>query len=348
MWSWLLGAGALGLTAAVGAGRSFSAPRFRGRVDGTHFDGERFRNRVPVEHGPREALKWMRTRKPGPWRPYTDAPPGPPPPRRVGRGALRATFVNHATVLIQMDGLNVLTDPVWSERTSPVTWAGPRRARPPGLRFEDLPPIDAVLVSHNHYDHLDLDTLHRLAEAHDPRFLTGLGNARTLAEVGIRKVVELDWNQGADLSPAVRATFVEARHFSGRGLGDKDFTLWGGFVLTGPGGPVYFAGDTGYGPHFVEIRQRFGPPRLALLPIGAFQPTWFMSPVHMSPMDAVLAHIELVPALSMGIHFGTFPLADDGQDEPVEGLAAARATAGVPERRFIVPVHGEGVDVPET
>jgi L-ascorbate metabolism protein UlaG (beta-lactamase superfamily) len=285
----------------------------------------------------------MATRKPGPWRPYADAPPGPPPPARVD--GLRATFVNHATVLVQIDGLNVLTDPVWSDRTSPIGWAGPRRARPPGIRFEDLPPIDVVLVSHNHYDHLDVDTLRRLQAAHRPRVLTGLGNAPTLQGAGIADPVELDWGQGADLSPRVRATFVEQRHFSGRGLGDHDATLWGGFVVEGPGGPVYFAGDTGYGPHFAEHRARYGAPRLALLPIGAYLPRWFMSPVHMCPDEAVRAHLDLGAEASLAIHWGTFPLADDGQDEPLEALREALAAADVPGERFRALGFGEGWDL---
>lgn len=341
VWSWTLAITALG----SGAGCVFSAPGYRGPAS-DHFDGERFFNREPVENRTTAFFKWMATRRKGPWREWTDAEPGPAPPRRVGAGELRVTFVNHATVLVQMDGLNLLTDPIWSERCSPVSWAGPRRHRPPGIRFEDLPPIDAVLVSHNHYDHLDVPTLRRLHAEHRPRFLVGLGNAALLDAEGIDRVDELDWGDAVDLSDAVRATFVRARHFSGRGLTDRDRTLWGGFIVEGPAGPVYFAGDTGFGGHFAEIRARFGPPRLALLPIGAYRPRWFMAPVHLSPADAVRAHQVLEAHVSVAIHYGTFRLADDGQDEPAEHLSMALNAAGVSPARFWLLPEGEGRPVP--
>jgi L-ascorbate metabolism protein UlaG (beta-lactamase superfamily) len=326
------------------AGRSFAAPPYHGpRTD--HFDGERFHNLTDTEHGAFGLAfwRWQWTRKPGPWGDHPDAPFGPPPPRRVGRGELRVTFVNHSTVLIQMDGLNILTDPIWSERASPLAWLGPRRRRPPGIRFEDLPPIDAVLVSHNHYDHLDVPTLRRLAAVYHPRIVSGLGNRALFAEKGIPGAVDLDWGQEVFLSRDVRVIAVPARHFSQRGFGDRSRTLWAGFVLVGPGGPVYFAGDTGFGPHFERIHHRFGPLRLALLPIGGFRPEWFMAPVHMSPADALRADHLLEARTSVAIHFGTFPLADDGETEPPDRLAELLASD---PQRFWVLAPGEGRDVP--
>ena len=234
------------------------------------------------------------------------------------------TFVNHATTLIQMDGVNVLTDPIWSERCSPVSFAGPRRVVPPGLRLDQLPPIDVVLISHNHYDHLDLPTLRRVVEEHRPRILVPVGNRTLLDRAGVRGAEELAWWQSADVRDgAVRVSAVPAQHFAGRGFFDRDRALWAGFVISGPAGSAYFAGDTGFGPHFGEIRDRFGPPRLAILPIGAYRPEWFMSRVHASPDEALRAHRILGAKTSVGIHFGTFRLADDGQDEPRSGSRPA-------------------------
>lgn len=324
----------------------FSAPRYNGPVS-DHFDGKRFRNQGEVaSNGFFDLLKWQLTSDPGPWREWTDAPPGPPPPERVGPGELRVTFVNHATVLVQVDGLNILTDPVWSDRVGPVSFAGPKRARPPGIRFEDLPPIDYVLVSHNHYDHLDLPTVRRLGKAFGPRFFVGLGNARLFFDNGIGNVVDLDWWDSVELRNGVKLTAVPAQHRSNRGMSDEKRTLWAGFVIEGANGYTYFAGDTGFGPHFAQIRERFGAPRLAILPIGAYRPEWFMAPVHLSPRGAVEAHRVLAAHHSVGMHFGTFDQADDGQDEPVHALAAARAAAGVDADRFWVLDFGEGRDVP--
>lgn len=330
------------------SGCLFAAPRYEGPLS-DHWDGERFRNQVPMpERGFGSLLKWRFTSEPGEWKPWTDAVPGPKPPERIDGGRLRVTYVGHATLLVQMDGVNILTDPVWSERSSPVSWAGPRRARPPGLRFEDLPPIDAVLVTHNHYDHLDLDTLRRLDGAGRPRVITGLGNARLLTGEGIAsgRVVELDWWGKADLSEKVSVRCVPGQHFSGRGIGDRDATLWCGFVIAGPSGRVYFAGDTAAGPHLKQVGERLGPLRLAILPIGAFRPEWFMRPVHLSPEDALSAMDELGARAGLAMHFGTFRMADDGQDEPVERLKAALARHPPPVPDLRVPGFGEGVEVP--
>jgi L-ascorbate metabolism protein UlaG (beta-lactamase superfamily) len=339
----LIGAITVASSVAWIVGRHLAAPPYRGPTS-DHFDGRRFHNQTgDTDRGLTNVLRWKLTRDPGPWGEHPDAPAGPPPPRRVGRGALRVTFINHATVLIQMDGLNILTDPIWSQRASPFSWAGPRRRRPPGIRFEDLPPIDVVLISHDHYDHLDLPTLARLARAHHPRFVCPLGDRALLEANHIAGSIELDWGQAAALSPEVRVAAVPAVHTSTRGFGDRDHTLWAGFVLIGPGGPVFFAGDTAFGPQFEESRRRDGPPRLALLPIGSYRPTSLMSPVHMSPDDAVRAHRALQAGTSVAIHFGTFPLTDDGEAEPPARL---RAVLARDPQRFWVLAPGEGRDVP--
>jgi L-ascorbate metabolism protein UlaG (beta-lactamase superfamily) len=327
---------------------AFGAPRYRG-PNSAHFDGEKFLNqgdRVEI-NGLLPFLGFLAQRKQNPWRPYREEPPGPPPPRRVGAGELRVTFVNHATVLVQMDGVNVLTDPVWSRRVGPVSWAGPERRRPPGIRFEDLPPIDVVVISHNHYDHLDVPTLRRLQQAHRPRFVVGLGAGGVLREGGVtREPIELDWWDSREISPAVRLHAVPAAHFSSRGLCDENRNLWAGYVLKSASGAVYFAGDTGMGPHFAQVRDRFGPVRLAILPIGAYLPHWYMSPVHISPKEAVIAHITLQARTSLAMHHGTFALGDDGEDDPPRDLQRALAEIRPRRDRFWLLGFGEGRPVP--
>ncbi|MDY7228017.1 MBL fold metallo-hydrolase [Hyalangium rubrum] len=334
----------LGVT-GIGTGcHAFAAPVYQGPRS-EHFDGERFVNQETRTRR-MSILDWQLNRQPGPWTEWTDTPPGPPPPRRVASGALRVTFVNHATTLLQLDGVNVLTDPIWSERCSPVSFVGPKRVRPPGLRFEDLPPIDAVIISHNHYDHMDLPTLKRLAK-HFPnaRFFAGLGNKAFLDSKGLPNVTELDWWQEVQLTPAVKLVSAPAQHTSNRGLSDRNGTLWTSYVLQGPSGVTYFAGDTGYGKHFRQVRERFGPPRLAVLPIGAYKPEAFMEVMHISPKEAVRAHLDLEAKVSVPMHFGTFHLGDDGQEEPVADLLEAVEAQPSPKPEFWVLGFGEGRDV---
>jgi L-ascorbate metabolism protein UlaG (beta-lactamase superfamily) len=301
----------------------FSGPRWHGRVT-DHFDGRHFHNQVPGETRFRELVAWRTHRLPGRWPAFVDVPPAPPPPRRVGMGELRVTFVNHATVLIQMDGVNILTDPIWGDVAGPVPYIARKRHRPPGLRFEDLPPIDVVLISHDHYDHMDIPTLRRIQVAHRPRFVAGLGQAALLASFGIHNVTQLDWWEWTRVS-GLRIWGVPARHDCRRGGCDADTRLWLGFVLRSPAGDVYFAGDTGYGPHFQQIVDRFGPPRLALLPIAPGLPRALFAKVHLDAHDAVVAAEALRARTSIPIHFGTFAQGDEGDGEPESKL---RAEAG--------------------
>ena len=295
----------------------YAAPRYRGPKS-DHFDGKRFRNLKPTAHaGFLDLLRWMMNRDHGRWDAWREIVPSVPPERVRD---LRVTWVNHATFLIQTENVNILTDPIWSQRCSPVQWAGPKRRHAPGIRFEDLPPIDAVVISHNHYDHMDTGTLRRLQRG---RTFVGLGNAAFL-----KGATDLDWWESAPVTDDVRVHCVPAQHFSSRGLTDRDANLWCGFVIDTPRGPIYFAGDTGWGPHFERIRERFGPMRLALLPIGAFRPEWFMCGVHISPRDAVRAAATLEAEVSIPMHYSTFDLGDDGQDEPVEVLRSALAEGG--------------------
>jgi L-ascorbate metabolism protein UlaG (beta-lactamase superfamily) len=311
-----------------------------------HFDGRRFHNDPDTtETGFFDMVRWRRTARPAPWRRWTDVDTMPDPPAAVEGDALRVTFVNHATVLVQMAEGNVLTDPIWSDRASPVPFAGPERHMPPGIAYDRLPPIHVVVVSHNHFDHMDVRTLRRLESDHSPLFVTSLRCGRVLRRAGCRKVVELDWWELARGPSGMRIHAVPARHFSTRAGSDRNVALWMGAVVEGRSGRTYFAGDTGYGPHFASIRERMGPPRLAILPIGAFRPEWFMGPVHISPDEAVRALLDLEAKTGMAMHFGTFRLADDGQDEPVRRLRQAIRREGMDLKRFWIPGQGEGRNV---
>lgn len=322
----------------------FAAPRWRGSVS-DHFDGERFHNHERGWQTEGSFLKWQATRERGVWPEHPEANYGPPPPERVDGGRLRVTFINHSTTLIQMDGVNILTDPVWSERVSPVSFVGPRRHRPPGIRFEDLPPIDLVLVSHNHYDHMDVATLRRI----DAPIVTPLGNAALLRRHGIHGAIDLDWWESTTHANGIETTVVPARHFSARAISDRNRNLWSGFVISGKSGHVYFAGDTGWGAHFAEIGRRFAPIRAALLPIGSYMPRWFMQPAHIDPAQAVDAHVALGARTSVAVHFGTFALGDDGEYDPVRDLIVALAGRAFAENGnppFLVLDQGEGRDLP--
>ena len=325
-----------------------SPARFHGPPS-DHFDGKRFHNYVrfkdrQIEDAIRREVHTLEGKR-GHWTHWEDVPTDVPP-RRVGGGALRVTFVNHSTVLIQVDSLNILTDPIWSARASPVSWYGPKRHRPPGIRFDDLPPIDLVIISHNHYDHMDVPTLKRLVARFHPRVVTGLGNARYLATQGVPNAEDIDWWQSLAIRPGVHLTGVPAQHWSARGLNDKWRTLWLGFVVEGPSGATYFAGDTGFGPFFQAIHDRFPNIRLALLPIAPARPRSAMAPRHMSADDAVQAARSLGVSTSMAIHFGTFQQGDDGEDESVAALNAALREAGENAPRFWALRNGEARTVP--
>ncbi|HKO11051.1 MAG TPA: MBL fold metallo-hydrolase [Acidobacteriaceae bacterium] len=310
-----------------------------------HYRSGRFFNPGVRDHGFLQAIKWMLGRRIGPWPKWITSEPGAPPPGSVPGDALRITFVNHATVLMQTQELNLLTDPVWSRRVSPVRFAGPMRHRDPGIRFEDLPRIDGVLISHNHYDHFDRPTLRRLAAEHDPAAFCPLGLAKPLRALGFGDVHELDWWHSAEWG-GVRLHCVPAQHFSARGPFDRNRTLWCGWVMAGEAGNIYFAADTGFGEFFREVASRFAPLRFAMLPIGAYEPEWFMGPIHMTPEQAVEAWSLLGAPEAMAIHFGTFSLADDAERAPVDRLLAA--LPGRPDaERFWIPVEGEGRMIPQ-
>ena len=322
-----------------------SATRWHGPVT-SHFDGSHFATPDAMQKGSLGTmLGWWLSREHVGWEAVPDAGVGPRPPERVEGDELRVTFINHATVLIQIEQVNVLTDPMYAQRASPVTFAGPERVRAPGISFEDLPTIDSVVISHDHYDHLDVATLQRMQRRWPSmQIIVPLGLKAMLESHGLVQVAELDWWSAIKVG-ATRITCVPSQHFSGRGLLDLDTTLWSAWVIEGPNaGRAYFAGDTGYGRHFAQVFDRLGPIRLAVLPIGAFRPD-FMRPIHMSPAEAVHAAVDLHAGLSVPVHFGTFDLADDGQTEAVDALLRTLESMPAPPV-FAVLEFGEGRMVP--
>jgi L-ascorbate metabolism protein UlaG (beta-lactamase superfamily) len=304
----------------------------------------RFRNAEP--HGGKslkQVLHWQRHRHPAPWPEWVEDPPQPPPERLAA--GLAVTFIGHASFYVQIGGRALLLDPIWSRRCSPLPFAGPKRVRAPGQPLEALPGVDLLLVSHNHYDHMDLPTLRRVRRRWNPPCLTGLGNARHLRKAGLR-TRELDWWQSTEIA-GLTVTYVPAQHFSARGLRDRNRSLWGGFVIEGGGQTLYFAGDSGWCRHFAEIAARFPRIDLALLPIGAYEPRWFMQAQHMDPEEAVRAHLALGARRSLGMHFGTFAgLTDEAFDAPLTALAEARARHGVAEAEFTTLPSGATLVLP--
>ena len=307
-----------------------------------HFDGERFfdpHGAAPKGRG--DLLRWYVDRHwrgtKAKWPAWAPSPYADRPPARVEGSAWRICYVGHASFLIQTAGLNMLLDPVWSQRASPFRFAGPKRVNDPGIAFEALPPIDIVLVSHGHYDHLDLATLSRLAAVHHPRVVTPLGNETIMRNHDRAIAAEgFDWGDRVDLGAGVAATLVPTRHWTARNLSDRNEALWASFVIETPGGRIYFVANSGYGDgrHFRTTRERCGSIRLAILPIGAYEPRWFMRDQHMNPAEAVQAFVDCGPALALGHHYGTFQLTDEAIDAPLAALADALKVAGIPADRF--------------
>ena len=303
-----------------------------------HFDGRRFSNPTGPQPPPFKAVPRVLLERRTPWPRRIDELPQRPP--RLDGAAAVVTFIGHATWLIQTAAGNVLTDPMYSERAGPLNLIGPRRVRPPAVRFEDLPPISLVLLSHNHYDHCDLRTLRALASRFDPLVVTPQGNGALVRSTGVRRVEELDWWDEAKMPP-LPVALTPAHHFSARSPFDRNHALWGGFLMDVGGRRLFFAGDTAYGSFFADIRRRFGPVDMALLPIGAYEPRWFMRTVHMNPDEAVQAHLDLESSESVGMHYGTFQLTAEGIDDPVRALDEAREERGVPASKFRTIPFGE-------
>jgi L-ascorbate metabolism protein UlaG (beta-lactamase superfamily) len=312
-----------------------------------HFDGRQFFDPDGVPPKPlRDLLRWQfgRQRQRMVWPNWVPSSHADTPPARVEGDRARLSFVGHASWLIQTGGLNILVDPVWSPRASPFRWAGPKRHNDPGIAFEALPPIDVVLVSHGHYDHLDLTTLSKLAAKFSPRLITPLGNDVTmLAADRALKAEAFDWHDRVELGNGIAVTLVPTRHWSARGMFDRNRALWASFVLETPAGKVYIVCDSGYGEgkHFRRVAAAHGPLRLAILPIGAYEPRWFMRDQHMNPSDAVKALNDCGAQAALAHHHGTFQLTDEAIDAPVLALHVALDEAGIARERFVALKPGQ-------
>jgi L-ascorbate metabolism protein UlaG (beta-lactamase superfamily) len=320
-------------------------PYYQGPVT-DHFDGVRFHNpgEPDTDRGLGDILRWRREAPATVWPSWVPVEQTRPAQRVAD---LRVTMVGHATLLVQVGGLNFLTDPVWSDRASPLSFVGPKRVTAPGIAFADLPPIDAVLLSHNHYDHLDIATLKRLHAHHLPLIVTPLGNdAIVRRRIRDARVVTGDWGDTISIAPDANVHVVPALHWSSRGPRDRRMALWGGFMLEVAGRLIYFAGDTGYGTGdiFRAIRQRHGPPDVALIPIGAYDPRWFMAAQHVDPDEAIRIMRDLDARAAVAMHWGTFKLTDEPREDPVTRLSHGLAAQGIEPDRFLALKPGETAD----
>jgi L-ascorbate metabolism protein UlaG (beta-lactamase superfamily) len=315
-----------------------------------HHTATGFRNVHPHEaHGLSDFLRWRWNRM---WKdlPSPDDysfPLGDNDPQFLNSNESKTTvtWIGHATVLLQLEGKNILTDPHFSQRASPVQWAGPKRLVDPGIPFESLPPIHIVVISHDHYDALDKQTIVKLKErkgGHQTTFFVPLGFRHWFEGLGIKQVVEMDWWDESAYE-GLRITAVPVQHWSKRSFLGRNNTLWAGWVIRSGNFRFFFTGDSGYTPHFEEIGQRLGPFDLTAIPIGAYEPRWFMHPHHVSPEEAVQVHLDLRSRKSVAIHWGTFILTDEPLDEPPKRLAAAKKEKGLSKEEFVVLKHGETI-----
>lgn len=315
-------------------------PYYTGPVT-ANFDGLHFSDGRVITKGFREFFQWQIQGGRESWPSSFPAPPQDVPPAKVD--GLRVSHVGHATFLIQAGGLNIITDPLFSERASPVQFAGPKRVNPPGIAFDNLPKIDAVLITHNHYDHLDLNSVHRIFDRDRCRIIAPLGNDAIIRAKRPDIAVEAhDWGANVALSAGVEVTLVPAYHWSARGAFDRRMALWASYVMATPAGRIYHIGDTGYhdGAFFREHGEAFGPFKLAILPIGAYEPRWFMADNHMNPAEAIEVMKSLRAEQALGHHWGTFQLTNEGVTRPREALLAALNEAGVPKESFTPSLPG--------
>ncbi len=313
-----------------------------------HYDGERFFNpdlAPPRSGGASFFNRWAGSNERAQWPDHVPVTPTRPPARIEG-DEMQVTWIGHSTVLVQTQGLNILTDPIWSDRASPFPFIGPRRVRQPGVRFGDLPKIDLVVVSHNHYDHMDLPTLKRLWERDRPTIVTSLGNDTILEQRGIDSRA-LDWDERLQVRPGIEVIVERNHHWGSRWFTDRNRALWSAFTIVTPGGNIFFAGDTGWGDgSWVGDAARRGRFRLALIPIGAYEPRDFMRNHHIDPEEAVRIFEALNPVRALGMHWGTFQLTFEPINDPPERLAELRERHLIEQERFVAVEAGLGFSVP--
>ncbi len=310
-----------------------------------HFNGKTFFNRDHVNRSLAEIWRWKRTSRPLPWPKHVALTPHPAPPAPRD-DEIVITWIGHATFLLQTTRGNFLTDPQFSARCGPFGLLGPKRVQPPALALGALPRIDAILLSHDHYDHCDLASLRALGRRDQPQVITGLGMRPLVARAGLTTVHELDWWQAYRFSGDTTVTFTPARHWSNRLSAPRNSRLWGGFCLRVGRTQGWFAGDTGYDADlFHQIRQRLGAPDVAMIPIGAYEPRWFMAAQHCNPEEAVRIHREVGAKLSLAMHWGTWQLTDEARDDPPLALNVARQSQGIPGDEFRAVDAGASVVV---
>jgi L-ascorbate metabolism protein UlaG (beta-lactamase superfamily) len=312
-------------------------PYYSGPIS-DHFDGTRFfvPNQPPLGSFS-NLLKWQfGSDAKAAWPKVAASPYADTPPSRVD--TLRSSLIGHASFLVQMNGLNILIDPVYSDRASPVSFAGPKRVNPPGIAFDQLPPIDVVLLTHAHYDHFDLATIGRLHQKFKPRFICPLGNDAVMASTigGRQNSTALDWGQNIEIGQGVKVHVVPSFHWSARSLTDRKKTLWASFVMTSPNTTLYHIGDTGYGDGRFsrDVGKQFGKIDLAHIPIGAYEPRWFMKEQHVNPEEAVQIFQDCKATRAIGHHWGTFQLTNEAIEQPPKDLEIALKKAGLSPGQF--------------
>lgn len=346
-----LGLGAIGL---FGSGATFAAWKpsnyyYKGPKS-DHYNGVNFFN--PEGVAPRklsEVLKWQLAGGKAKWpQEYPSPFDKAKPDARIEDDDIKITMIGHATLLVQVAGLNFITDPVFVERASPVQFAGPKRVNPPGVRFEDLPPIDYVLLSHNHYDHLDLASLDRLVKEHNAEIICPLGNDAIVAKKNDQaRFITGDWGDVRALKNKCQVHFEPAHHWSARGVKDRRMALWAAFVLETPQGKIYHVGDTGFhdGINYKALAEKHGEMRASILPIGAYEPRWFMKGQHQNPDEAVQGHLFCKSQITIAHHWGTFQLTNEAIEAPLEALAKAKEKHGLADEAFVVLRPGEAASV---
>jgi len=323
-----------------------NGPKYQGPVS-DHFDGKHFSAPEPLP--PKSWLdvwKWRLTARRMPWPQWVNITPDKPPAQVEG-SQLRVSFVNHATFLLQTEGLNILTDPIWSDRASPLSFIGPKRVTAPGIVWNDLPKIDLVLISHSHYDHLDIPTLKKLVARDNPQIIVPLGVDTIIRNhMPQAKVQAMDWGQEDDFS-GIAIHAEPTYHWSARSFWDRNETLWASYVIATPHGKIYFSGDTGYasGKVFREIGKKYGSIRFAMIGIGAYEPRWFMKPSHINPDEAVQVFQDIRAQHAVPMHWGTFQLSDEGRDQPVQDLYKALDTAKIPRQKFQALDPGQFIEL---